>query len=112
MKELIKIFHRRTTSQQADSAEKELSNLIPRSQELEESLFTIWEEIESLQEIIDEESNYKTGAAKSIEKLKQEISELVKDKELDIEKYLKRKDELLKQLPAGFGRHFPTDRKK
>ena len=35
-----------TNSQQADSAEKELSNLIPRSQELEESLFTIWEEIE------------------------------------------------------------------
>lgn len=95
-----------TNTQQAESAEKELNNLNPRSQELEDSLFTIWEEIETLQGITNEESNYETGAAKSIEKLKHEVKDLVREKELEIEKYSRRKDELLQGLPTGLANTF------
>jgi len=95
-----------TTTQMANSAEKELEALIPKSEKVESSLFELWEEIEQLETIINGESDYEIGANKSLEHLKSEVSAITQEHESEVKKYLTRKEELLKELPTGLAQSF------
>lgn len=100
------------TNEQANAAQKELDLLGPKVEQAENNYFEILEIVESIEHELAETISFKDGSKKTIEKLSAEIEQINLNFNQEKEKYIDRKNELLKILPKNMAEIFLTIEKK
>lgn len=105
-------LQRATDAKQLDALEKEISQAVPKCEELEETILNLLEENEDLDQSISEADTFLSGSLETLKNIDLEIQEETKEERRQILNYEERISYLLEELPSELLEVFNRARKK
>ena len=99
-----------TNEQQARALEKEINELSPKKDQLEEEILNLIDEVENLEEKIKEDDIYFDGVNQTLAQIQEDIDSVTKDHTAKIDKLNDQIEGLLTEVPDNIKRDFINSR--